>query len=189
MKKSMPPRLRSLPSSRSVADVLKVSIALLLCASLLSKTAFAQSNVWEIRYIGGSLSSTVKPDDWHNSMTVTSDLILLKLKDGQEIKIDPKTVKLITHGHQASRRIGTYAALALISPLFLFGMLKKNRKNFIGIATETPDGKKNGYNLQSKNDKYRSLLTALEGVTGLKTEEEVEEKKSDKKTDKKDEKN
>ena len=160
---------------------MKNLLALFLCLSLLSATTFAQGNVFEVRYIGGSVSSTVKPDDWHNSITVNSDLILLKMKDGKEIKIDPKTVKLITHGHQASRRIGTYAALALISPLFLFGMLKKNRRHFIGIAVETGDGKKDGYNLQAKNDKYRALLTALEGVTGLKTEEEADEKKKDKK--------
>ena len=60
-------------------------------------------------------------------------------------------------------------------------MLKKNKQHFIGIATETADGKKNGYNLQARNDKYRALITALEGVTGLKVEEELDEKKPDKK--------
>ena len=67
-----------------------------------------------------------------------------------------------------------------MSPLFLFGMLKKNKRHFIGIATETADGKKNGYNLQAKNDQYRALITALEGVTGLKVEEELEEKEKKK---------
>ena len=105
----------------------------------------------------------------------------MKLRDGQEVKIDPKTVKLMTHGRQASRRIGKYAALAIISPLFLLGMLKKNKQHFIGIAVETADGKKDGFNIQAKNEKYRAVITALEGVTGLKVEEEVEEKKSDKK--------
>lgn len=161
--------------------MMKTLLALLLSISILSATTFAQGNKFEVRYIGGSASSTVKPDDWHNTITVSSDLILLKLKDGQEVKIDPKTVKLMTHGQQASRRIGTYAALALISPFFLFGMLKKNKRHFIGIAVETADGKKDGYNLQAKNDKYRALITALEGVTGLKVEEEVEEKQKAKK--------
>jgi hypothetical protein len=160
---------------------MKILLALFLGLSLLSTTAFAQGNVFEVRYVGGSVASTVKPDDWHNSLTVNSELIVMKLRDGQEIKIEPKTVRLLTHGRQASRRIGKYAALALISPFFLFGMLKKNKQHFIGIATETTDGKKDGYNLQAKNDKYRALITALEGVTGLKVEEEVEAKKSDKK--------
>jgi hypothetical protein len=158
----------------------KKVLALLLCLSLFSLTTFAQGNIFEVRYVGGSLASKVKADDWGNTLTVDSDLVRLKLKDGQEVKIDPKTIKLMTHGRQASRRIGTYAGLALISPLFLLGMLKKNKKHFIGIAVETADGKKDGYNIQVKNERYKALITALEGVTGQKVEEEVAEKKKDK---------
>ena len=160
---------------------MKKSLALMLCLAIFSVTVAAQGNVFKVRYAGGSIPSTVKPDDWNNSMTVNSETIQLKLRDGQEINIDPKDVKLLTHSRNASRRIGTYAALALVSPFFLLGMLKKNKQHFIGIATETPDGKKNGYNIQAKNDKYRALMTALEGVTGVKVEEEVDEKKKDKK--------
>ena len=159
---------------------MKIALSMLLCFALFSVTVCAQGNVFQVRYVGGSLSSTVKPDDWGNTITVSSEVITLKLKDGQEVKIDPKTVKLITHGRHASRRIGTYAGLAIISPLFLLGMLKKNKKHFIGIAVETADGKKDGYNVQVKNDRYKALITALEGVTGLKVEEETEEKKKDK---------
>jgi opacity protein-like surface antigen len=154
---------------------MKNLLAISLCILLITSPVLAQGNQFEVRYVGGSISSTVKPDDWKNSLTITSEAITLKLKDGQEVKIEPKNVKLITHGHQASRRIGTYAALAIISPIFLFGMLKKNKRNFVGIAYET-DGNKQGINLQVKNDKYLAMLTALEGVTGLKTEEEVEDK-------------
>ncbi len=165
---------------------MKNLIAVFLCILLVALPVLAQGNQFEVRYVGGSLSSTVKPDDWKNSITITSEVISLKLKDGQELKINPKNVKVITHGHQASRRIGTYAALAIVSPLFLLGMLKKNKRNFVGIAYETEDGTKGGVNLQVKNEKYRGMLTALEGVTGLKTEEEVDEKskKEDKDKDK-----
>lgn len=160
---------------------MKKPLALLLCLSLFGATVLAQGNQFKVRYVGGSVPSTVKADDWGNTITVSSEQILLKLKDGQEIKINPKDVRLITHSRHASRRIGTYAALAIVNPLFLLGMLRKNKQHFIGIAVETPDGKKNGYNLQAKNDKYKALITALEGVTGLKAEEEVEEPKKDKK--------
>lgn len=118
----------------------------------------------------------MKPDDWGNTLTVNSDVIIFNLKGSEEIRIDPREVKLLTHSRHASRKIGKYAALAIVSPLFLFGMLKKNKRHFIGIGTETADGKKNGYNLQAKNDQYRALITAVEGVTGLKVEEEHEEK-------------
>src|SRR5919202_1870219 len=153
----------------------------ILCVSLLAVSALGQGNQFQFRYVGGSISSTVKPDDWHNDITVTSEQITLKFKDGQEIKIDPKRVKSITHGRHASRRIGAYAAAAVISPIFLLGMLKKNKQHFVGIGIETPEGKKDGINLQAKNDKYKALLTALEGVTGVKVEEEVEEKNKPKK--------
>jgi|SRR5437762_10509091 len=165
---------------------MKILFSLLLSLCVFCTTTFAQGNQFQVRYVGGSVSSKVKADDWGNTITVSSEVITLKFKDGQEVKIDPKNVKFITHGLHASRRIGTYAALAIISPLFLLGMLKKNKQHFIGLAVETPDGKKDGYNLQAKNDRYKALLTALEGVTGLKTEEETEEKKKD---DKKKEEN
>jgi hypothetical protein len=159
-------------------------IAVSLCILLATAPILAQGNQFEVRYVGGSLSSTVKPDDWKNDMTITSEVITLRLKDGKELKINPKNVRVITHGHQASRRIGTYAALAFVSPFFLLGMLKKNKRNFVGLAYETEDGAKQGIALQVKNEKYRAMLTALEGVTGLKTEEEPDEKgkKEDKKT-------
>ena len=164
---------------------MKIILAAVLCVSLLSVSTFAQGNVFQVRYVGGSVASKVKADDWGNTITVSSEVITLKLKDGEVVKIDPKTVKLITHGRHASRRIGAYAALAIISPLFLLGMLKKNKQHFIGIAVETADGKKDGFNLQAKNDKYKALITALEGVTGLKVEEEVDEKNKDKGKNKK----
>ena len=158
---------------------MKIVLAAILCLSVFSATTLAQGNAFQVRYVGGSVASKVKADDWGNTITVTSEVILLKLKDGQEIKIEPKTVKLMTYGRHASRRIGTYAALAFVNPLFLLGMLKKNKQHFIGIAVETVDGKKDGYNLQAKNDKYKALITALEGVTGLKVEVETDEKKKD----------
>jgi hypothetical protein len=159
---------------------MKPLLSLLLSLSVLCATTLAQANEFKVRYVGGSVASKVKPDDWGNTITITSDVITLKLKDGQEVKIDPKTVKIITYGRHASRRIGTYAALAFISPLFLLGMFKKNKQHFIGIAVETPDGKKDGYNLQAKNDRYKALITALEGVTGLKVTDETKEPKDSK---------
>ena len=151
-------------------------LSLLLSLCVFCATSMAQGNEFKVRYVGGSVTSQVKADDWGNTITVSSELIVLKLKDGQEVKIDPKTVKILTYGRHASRRIGTYAALAFISPLFLLGMFKKNKQHFIGIAVETADGKKDGFNLQAKNDRYKALITALEGVTGLRVIDETKEK-------------
>jgi opacity protein-like surface antigen len=159
---------------------MKKILAAVLCATVFATTAVSQGNEFKVRYVGGSLPSSVKPDDWGNTITVSPELIVVKLKDGQTVNIDPKTVKLMTHSRHASRKIGTYAALAIVSPLFLLGMLKKNKRHFIGIATEDAEGKKNGYNFQAKNEQYRAVITALEGVTGMKVEEEVDEKQQKK---------
>jgi hypothetical protein len=97
---------------------MKPLLSLILTVCVFCATTLAQGNEFKVRYIGGSVASTVKPDDWGNTVTVNSELITIKLKDGQEVKIDPKTVKILTYGRHASRRIGTYAALAFISPLF-----------------------------------------------------------------------
>ena len=163
---------------------MKPLLSLLLSLCVFCATTLAQGNEFKVRYVGGSAASNVKPDDWGNTMTVSSELIVIKLKDGQEIKIDPKTIKLITYGRHASRRIGRYAALAVISPLFLLGMFKKNKQHFIGIAVETAAGEKDGYNFQAKNDRYKALITALEGVTGLKVIDETKEKTEEKSPDK-----
>ncbi len=57
-----------------------------LLALFLSATvaAWAQGNSFDkIRYNGGSVDSKVDPKDWHNQLTVTSDMITLTLKDGK----------------------------------------------------------------------------------------------------------
>ena len=155
------------------------SLVLIFALAMLGSTpAFAQGNEFKVRYNGGTIETKVKPDDWKNTITVSSDKIVLKLKDGQVINIDPKKVTGLSYGKNASRRIGAYTAAAvLINPLFALGMFKKNKQHFVGIEYETEDGKKGGFLLQAKNDKYRGLLTALKGVTGKEVETEEKEKK------------
>ena len=60
-------------------------LAILLCSVLI---ATAQGNTFtKVRYDGGTVSTKTKPDDWDNKLTVTSDVITFKLKDGQTIEI------------------------------------------------------------------------------------------------------
>jgi hypothetical protein len=143
-------------------------ISLLLCVTIYSAAvaAFAQGNEFKVRYNGGTLKTETKPDDWGNTLTITSDQILLQLKDGQKLDIDPKKVTGLSYGKEATRRTKTYIGLAFISPIFLFGLLKKNKKHFVGIEYTDNDGKSVALLLQAKNDQYRAVLTALKGITG-----------------------
>src|SRR5690242_6082694 len=84
---------------------LRKVLALLLCCSVLS---FAQGNSFtKVRYNGGSISTKVKPDDWDNKLTVSSDSIVLTLKDGQGINIQPSQVSSLSYGQEAHRKVGT----------------------------------------------------------------------------------
>lgn len=137
--------------------------ATLLCFAVVT---WAQGNTWDkVRYNGGTLQTKVDPKDWGNHLTVTSDLITLKLKDGQTAEIPTKLVTGLSYGQEAHRRVGTMIGLALISPIALFGLFHKTRLHFIGIEYNTADNKKSGILLQGDKDNYRAILLALHSVT------------------------
>jgi hypothetical protein len=134
----------------------------------LTVTLYSQGNTFnKIRYNGGTLQTKVKPDDWSNRLTVTSDEIKLELKDGQTMNIDPKRVTGLSYGQEAHRRVGTMIALGiLLAPLALFGLFHKTRLHYVGIEFNTADDKKSGLLLQAHKDNYRAVLMALRGATG-----------------------
>lgn len=140
-------------------------LALVLSFALL---ASAQGNSWnKVRYNGGTIQTKVDPKDWDNHLTVTSDLITVKLKDGQTLDIPTKSVTSLSYGQEAHRRVGTMVALGiLVAPVALFGLFHKTRLHFIGIEYITPDNKKAGVLLQGHKDNYRAILMALRGATG-----------------------
>jgi hypothetical protein len=147
-------------------NLLRKSLTILLCSAIV---ASAQGNSFDrIRYNGGSVDSKVDPKDWHNRLTVNSDMITLALKDGKAVQIPPKSVTSLSYGQEAHRRVGTMIALAIIiSPIALFGLMHKTRLHFIGIQYSTPDNKTAGILLQGDKDNYRAILVALQGVTGV----------------------
>lgn len=146
-----------------------LSIALCLC--LFAATTFAQTgNTFKnIRYQGGTLATTTKTDSWDNHLTVTSDEIVLKLKDGQSMTLNPKQVTGLSYGQEAHRRVGTMIAMAvLLTPLALFGLMHKKRNHFIGVEYALDGDKKGAWLLQADKDNYKGVLMALRGATGAK---------------------
>ncbi|HLZ52477.1 MAG TPA: PEGA domain-containing protein [Candidatus Acidoferrum sp.] len=141
-------------------------IALCVCVSL---TAYGQENSFDrVRYNGGSVHSKIDPKDWKNTLTVTSDIITLSLKDGKKVEIPPKSVTSLSYGQEAHRRVGTMIALAILgAPVPLFGMLPKTRLHYIGIQYTDASNKSAGILLQGDKDNYRTILVALQGVTNV----------------------
>src|SRR5687768_14128088 len=121
---------------------MKLFLALLISVAVLSipTAAFAQGSQYRVRYKGGTLATTVKDDDWNNLLTITFDEIRLQLKDGQKVVIDTKRVTNLSHGEEASRRVKTYAGVAVIVPFVMFRLSPKERKHFVGIEYTDAEG-------------------------------------------------
>lgn len=151
--------------SRGVA-VLYKGLAIVLSFPILLS---AEGNVFtRVRYNGGSVSTTVKPDDWDNKLAVTSDSITLNLKDGQSIAIPPNRVTALSYGQEAHRRVGT----AVLIGVFTLGIgaltaFHKTKLHYIGVNYNDKEGKKEGILVQGDKSNYRAILVALQGVTGL----------------------
>lgn len=150
--------------------------ALILCAAV---SAPAQGNTWnKVRYNGGTIQTKVDAKEWKNTLTITSDLITLKLKDGQSVEIKTSSVTGLSYGQEAHRRVGTMITLGiLLAPLALFGLFHKTRLHFIGVEYTDAEGKKAGLLLQGHKDNYRAILMALRGATGAKVAVAEEERK------------
>jgi len=146
--------------------LIRSSLALLLSFTLLT---YAQGNTFtKVRYNGGSVSTSVKPDDWDNKLTVTPDSIVLALKDGKTVSIPPKQVTSLSYGQEAHRRGGTAIGLAVISlGVGLIFLLAKTKLHFIGINYVDLDGKNEGLLIQGDKSNYRAIIVALQGVTGV----------------------
>jgi len=140
------------------------ALAFVLACSLV--TAADGNTFCRVRYNGGMVSTKVDPKDWDNKLTITSDLIDFNLKDGQRIDILPKSVTALSYGQEAHRRVGTFVALAFVSPVALFGLFHKTRLHFISIEYTEKGGSGAALLLQGDKDNYRAILVALQGGDG-----------------------
>lgn len=151
---------------------MKKLLVLLLCL-FIATPASAQGNQFKVRYKGGTVQTTVDADDWGNRLTITPNEILLVLKDGQQLKIEPQSVTALSYGREAKRRVGLWVTLGiLVHPLALFGLFHKGKQHFIGVEYATANEQRSGILLQGKSDHYRAILTALKGATGKEVETE-----------------
>jgi hypothetical protein len=148
--------------------VLRTLLALCLCLCI-PAAVYAQGNNFDkVRYNGGSISTKVKPDEWGNKLNVTSEAIILTLKDGQSVSINPKDVTSLSYGQEAHRRVGTAIGLAVFSlGIGALSALHKTKLHYIGINFSDKDGKKQGVLLQGDKSNFRAILVALQGVTGV----------------------
>ena len=139
-----------------------------------------QTNGFNVRYLVGSLETKTDRDDWRNNLVILSDEIRVELKDGQRLSIDPKSVRSISYGREATRHVARWVALGiLVHPIAVLGLFNENVKHYVSIEYETAEGKKGGLLIQTHKNNYRNVLALLRGATGKEIETE---KKNPKKT-------
>jgi hypothetical protein len=153
-------------------------VSAIAMASIPTWVLAQEGNQYQVRYRGGTVAAKVKPTDWSNILTINPDTIQLRLKDGQNLLIDPKKVSAVSYDEEATRRVKTYAGTAVIIPFFAVRLNGKKHRHFVGLEYTTGDGKNAALLLESKSDQYQALLASLKAVTGK--EARVEEKKKHK---------
>jgi hypothetical protein len=149
-----------------------------VCLLLLPSAASPQSNVFNVRYLAGSVETKTDRDDWRNNLIILSDEIRVELKDGQRLSVEPKSVTSISYGREATRHVARWIALGiLVHPAAALGLFNENVKHYVSIEYETADGKKGGLLIQTHKDNYRNVLALLRGATGKEIETEKKNRK------------
>jgi len=145
-------------------------IAVLFCVSLSTLTV-AQRGPFNVRYLGGTVETKTSKEDWTNKLAIRSDEILLELKDGQKLSIDPKAVTSISYGRDATRHIARWVALGILAgPIALTGLFTENVQHYVSIEYDLANQKKGGVLIQAHKDNYRNVLALLRGATGKEIE-------------------
>ena len=145
-----------------------LSILLGVCLSTLS---LAQREGFNVRYLGGNVETKTSKEDWNNKLAIRSDEILLELKDGQKVSIDPKAVTSISYGRDATRHIARWVALGILAgPIALTGLFTENVQHYVSIEYDLANQKKGGVLIQAHKDNYRNVLALLRGATGKEIE-------------------
>ena len=132
----------------------------------------AAGNTWNrIRYAGGTITAKVNPYDWNTKVTISADVIELVFSGRDTLRLAPQSVTAMAYGQKADRRVADMMALSVVvTPLALFGILRKRREHSVSIEFKDQDGKPGAVLLEVDKDSYRAVLLALTAVTGKKVE-------------------
>ncbi|HXP87524.1 MAG TPA: PEGA domain-containing protein [Bryobacteraceae bacterium] len=114
-------------------------------------------------YAGGSLSNAKTGEGLR--LYLEAKRLLLKHGADTLLTIPAPSITEVTYGEEVHHRIGTGAALAVVSlGVGVIVAFSKSKKHYIGISWDGDTS--GGIALQADKNEYRGLLAALEGVTG-----------------------
>jgi hypothetical protein len=144
---------------------LRTLTAVVLCWMIPFVSVAAEGPIgYDVRYSGGSLSNVKGGQDL--KLFVNAGRVRLSQK-GEEVALIPaRAITEVSYGEEVHHRIGTGAAIAVVSlGIGAIVAFSKSKKHYVGITWE--DGSNSGgVVLQADKNEYRGLIAALEGVSG-----------------------
>ena len=125
---------------------------------------------WDrIRYIGGALSARVSLGDPEDSVTLSSDRLIIRLFDGQTLEIPTAAVTFLGYTREAIPDDGVIGlpAVGAPIPIFYMGWVKKVGLHYVAIEYTRTEGGSARVLLQADKKNYVPMLTALSASTGV----------------------
>lgn len=176
--------------------MLKKIVSAALCLPVLytfsaAETVFFLIQDEPVEYLGGAPELQTK-DAIDGKLTVSKTEIHFTCSKGAVV-LDPQKVTRLSGGEWAKRRVkGSVAGAILLTPLFLFALIGKKKRDILLIEysdkkAETPEGQEpeiaGAVILRYKQKEGRAIMIerALESVTGLTVEKEAPKEKEKKK--------
>jgi len=151
-----------------------------LVSSTFAETAVVLVNEESVEYLGGVPSLDTK-NAIDGKLTIATDRITFTSKKG-EFQIDPEKITFMSGGQFAKRRLkSALVGTILLSPLFLFALIGKKKRDIVVIEYSDQKGKTavgeepklSGaatFRYNPKGGRSIAIENALERVAGMKIE-------------------
>jgi hypothetical protein len=131
--------------------------------------ASSQDNTWgKVRYVDGSVRPQIDAQGWDNQLTVSSTIILLKLKGAGALKIPTNTVTGVSYGRAARLRMSILeSANAPATATADMATADRAARHYIEIEYAIPDREKSAILIEGNDGNYKAILIALRHATGV----------------------
>ncbi len=173
----------------------RIAVCLIVSGAFLASSTFAETavvlvNEENVEYLGGVPSLETK-NAIDGKLTIATDGITFTSKKG-EIQIDPKQITFMSGGQFAKRRLkSALVGTILLSPIFLFALIGKKKRDIVvieysnqkGKTAEGEEPKLSGaatFRYKPKGGRSIAIENALERVAGMKIEKNGGEEEKDK---------
>lgn len=150
-------------------------VAICLCFSMISESAFAGLDSKKSQYVGGTVSAI--PANTEAVLNLSGDSKMdFNWKKG-DWQVPYSSVTTLEYGQHAGRRVGATVALGVTTLGIgaLPVLFSKKRRHYLTIGYTDADGKAQAAIFEVGKDAIRTSLTILETRTGKKVDYEDEE--------------